>query len=135
MGWIKPTAITPARAWSTTPLPAPRSRSSVTRTSLSLPSRAPIRPAAPPAGLLATGPLAGTCWASALITSRAWTWPVPAIARGLLGMMLITVIGLLMAAAFARRYRLARRMGIAGSAAVTALDAVMLVPFHSPPGL
>jgi hypothetical protein len=26
--------------------------------------------------LLATGPVVGACWAAALITSRAWTWPV-----------------------------------------------------------
>lgn len=30
--------------------------------------------------LLATGPLAGSCWAAGLITSRAWAWPVPAAA-------------------------------------------------------
>ena len=28
--------------------------------------------------LLAAGPLVGGCWAAALITGRAWTWPVPA---------------------------------------------------------
>ena len=27
--------------------------------------------------LLVTGPVVGSCWAVALITSRAWTWPVP----------------------------------------------------------
>ena len=27
--------------------------------------------------LLMTGPVVGSCWAVALITSRAWTWPVP----------------------------------------------------------
>jgi len=27
--------------------------------------------------LLATGPLAGACWGTALITGRAWTWPIP----------------------------------------------------------
>ncbi len=27
--------------------------------------------------LLATGPVAGGCWAAALLTSRAWTWPAP----------------------------------------------------------
>ena len=30
--------------------------------------------------LLAAGPAVGLCWAVALITSRAWTWPVPAAA-------------------------------------------------------
>src|SRR5262245_38140951 len=35
--------------------------------------------------LLATGPLAGLCWAMALIVNRAWTWPAPVIARALPG--------------------------------------------------
>jgi hypothetical protein len=35
--------------------------------------------------LLATGPVVGACWAAALITSRAWAWPVPGIARFLAG--------------------------------------------------
>jgi hypothetical protein len=56
--------------------------------------------------LLATGPLVGACWGAALILNRAWTWPVlPIGARILIGAALITVIGLLAAAAFGRRYR------------------------------
>ena len=31
--------------------------------------------------LLAAGPVVGGCWAAALITGRAWTWPVPATVR------------------------------------------------------
>src|SRR6266403_275621 len=54
--------------------------------------------------LLATGPVVGGCWAAALITGRAWTWPVPATVLLLIGVVLITVIGLLAAAAFGRRY-------------------------------
>ncbi|MCI0690300.1 MAG: hypothetical protein L0Y54_24135, partial [Sporichthyaceae bacterium] len=27
--------------------------------------------------LLATGPLAGICWGTSLITAKAWTWPIP----------------------------------------------------------
>ena len=55
--------------------------------------------------LLATGPIVGACWAAALITSRAWTWPVPVAARVLFGLVLITVIGLLAVAAFGGKYR------------------------------
>ena len=47
--------------------------------------------------LLATGPVIGACWGTALILNRAWTWPVPAAAPILLGTALITVIGLLAA--------------------------------------
>jgi hypothetical protein len=31
--------------------------------------------------LLATVPIAGVCWAAALILSHVWTWPVPAAVR------------------------------------------------------
>ena len=77
--------------------------------------------------LLAAGPLVGGCWAAALITGRAWTWPVPGAARILFGAALISVIGLLAAAAFGRRYRSARRAGAAGCAGITALDSIMLI--------
>jgi hypothetical protein len=76
--------------------------------------------------LLATGPAVGACWGAALITSRAWTWPVPAPARLPFGLVLITVIGLLAAAAFGRRYRSVGRAGAAGCVGITALDAAML---------
>jgi hypothetical protein len=77
--------------------------------------------------LLATGPLVGACWGIALILNRAWTWPVlPVGARILIGAALITVIGLLAAASFGRRYRSAVRAGAAGCLGITALDATML---------
>ena len=77
--------------------------------------------------LLAAGPVVGGCWATALITGRAWTWPVPPAARLVFGAALITVIGLLAAAAFGRRYISARRAGTAGCVGITALDSVMLI--------
>ena len=77
--------------------------------------------------LLAAGPVVGGCWAAALITGRAWTWPVPATVRLLIGAALITVIGLLAAAAFGRRYLSARRAGAVACAGITALDSVMLI--------
>ncbi len=77
--------------------------------------------------LLATGPMVGACWGTALITSRAWTWPVPTTVRVLLGMTLITAIGLLAAAAVGRRYQSAGRAAAAGCIGITALDATMLI--------
>ena len=76
--------------------------------------------------LLATGPVVGACWGTALITSRAWTWPVPVIARILFGVVLITAIGLLTAAAFGSQYRSVGRAGTAGCAGITVVDAAML---------
>ena len=76
--------------------------------------------------LLATGPVAGACWATALITSRAWIWPVPVTARVLFGAALVTVIGLLAAAALGQQYRPVRRAAAAGCLGIAALDASML---------
>jgi hypothetical protein len=55
--------------------------------------------------LLAIGPLVGVCWAVALVTGRAWTWPVPLTARIVPGVMLVAVVGLLAVAARGIRYR------------------------------
>ena len=77
--------------------------------------------------LLATGPMVGACWGTALITSQAWTWPVPITVCVLLGMTLITAIGLLAAAAVGRHYQSAGRAAAAGCIGITALDATMLI--------
>jgi hypothetical protein len=73
--------------------------------------------------LLATGPAVGACWAAALITARAWAWPVPTAGRILFRLALVTVVGLLASAAFGTRCR----SGTAGWAAITALDVTMVV--------
>jgi hypothetical protein len=61
--------------------------------------------------LLATGPAAGACWAAALITGRAWSWPVPATARLAFGAVLLLAVLTLLAAATSRHsYQRTRRM-------------------------
>lgn len=75
--------------------------------------------------LLAAGPVVGVCWAVALITARAWQWPIPVPARVLFGVVLITVIGLLAAAATGRRYRLVCRAAAAACAGTALLDTTM----------
>lgn len=77
--------------------------------------------------LLATGPLAGACWAAALLTGRAWNWPVPAAARAAFGTALVAVIGALIAAAAGREYQTAVRTATTGCLGLLVLDAVMLV--------
>jgi hypothetical protein len=77
--------------------------------------------------LLATGPPVGACWAAALITGRAWTWPMPALAGIVPGLALVTVITLLAAAATSTRYRSAGRAGTAGCIGVIVLDASMII--------
>ena len=67
--------------------------------------------------LLAIGPLVGSCWAVALLTGRAWTWPVPLAARIVPGVMLVAVVALLAVAARGIRYRPVGRAGTAGCAA------------------
>jgi len=76
--------------------------------------------------LLGIGPVVGACWTAALITSRAGSWAVPLPARILTGLALITIIGLLAAAALSTRYRLAARAGIAGCIGIATLDAVLI---------
>ena len=75
--------------------------------------------------LLAAGPLVGLCWGIALVTARAWQWPVPVIARVVVGAALITVIGLLAAAVLGRRYRLVCRAAAAACAGTAVLDVVV----------
>lgn len=77
--------------------------------------------------LLAAGPAVGGCWAAALITSRAWAWPVPLAGRIVPGLVLITVVGLLAAAAFGTSYRLATRAAAAGCIGTALLDMVMII--------
>lgn len=72
--------------------------------------------------LLLTGPVVGACWGAVLLTGQAWTWPVPAGARVLAGVLLAAVIALLAAAARMPRYRLARRAAAAACAGLTAGD-------------
>jgi hypothetical protein len=76
--------------------------------------------------LLATGPVVGGCWAAVLITGRAWAWPVPLPARIGSGLVLLTVIGLLAAAALGTRYRAAARAGVAGCLGIAAIDALAI---------
>jgi hypothetical protein len=77
--------------------------------------------------LLGIGPAVGACWAAALITSRAWAWPVPPVARILPGLILIAVVALLVTAAFGTRYRLIACAGAAGCVGITVLDTVMII--------
>lgn len=83
--------------------------------------------------LLASGPVAGFCWAAALIAGRAWTWPVPAaISLGFGAALLLAVAGLAAAATSRRSYRRTRTAACAipliivldATAVTTALTAV-----------
>lgn len=76
--------------------------------------------------LLLTGPVVGGCWAAVLITGRAWAWPIPLPARIGFGLALLTVIGLLAAAALGTRYQAAARAGIAGCLGIAAIDTIAI---------
>jgi hypothetical protein len=81
--------------------------------------------------LLATGPVAGLCWAAALIGGRAWTWPVPATARLVFGaVLLVAVLALLVAATSQHSYQRTRLAMLASPVIlvldVTAITAVLL---------
>jgi len=77
--------------------------------------------------LLATGPVVGACWAAALIAGHAWTWPVPALVRLGLGLLLLTVAATLVIAGTRRAsYARTRATVVAGGLAILALDAAAL---------
>ena len=73
--------------------------------------------------LLATGPVAGACWAAALILSRAWTWPVPAAARLSFGAVLLLAVLVLAVAATSRHSYRRTRLTAAAGPVILALDA------------
>lgn len=73
--------------------------------------------------LLATGPLAGSCWAAGLITSRAWAWPVPGAARLAFGAVLLATVLVLLAAATSRRGYQRTRLAALALPVILALDA------------
>jgi hypothetical protein len=77
--------------------------------------------------LLAIGPLVGLCWAVALLTGRAWTWPVPLAARIVPGVMLVAVVALLAVAARGIRYRPVGQAGKAGCVGTAATDGFMII--------
>jgi len=77
--------------------------------------------------LLAAGPVVGACWAVALVTGRAWTWPVPVAVRIVLGVALVAVVALLAVAARGIRYRPVGRAGTAGCVGTAALDGFMII--------
>ena len=73
--------------------------------------------------LLATGPMAGACWAAALITGRAWTWPVPATARLAFGAVLLLAVLTLLTAATSQHSYQRTRLTMLASPVILALDA------------
>ena len=84
-------------------------------------SQAPGRRAA--RVLLATGPVAGACWAAVLVASRAWTWPVPAAVPLSAGAVLLLAVLALALAATSRRSYQRTRITAAASPAILLLDA------------
>ena len=76
--------------------------------------------------LLAIGPVVGACWVVALVTGRAWTWPVPVMIGIVPGLALVTAGILLGVASISTRYRSVARSGTAGCIGVMMLDLTMI---------
>lgn len=76
--------------------------------------------------LLATGPPVGVCWGAALVTARAWAWPVPAVAAIGFWVALVAVAGTLLVAATGTTSLQRARLGLAGGAGLLLLDLAML---------
>ena len=76
--------------------------------------------------LLATGPVAGACWAAALSLGRAWTWAAPGAARFAFGAVLLLVVMALLAAATSRRSYRRTRLTAAAGPVILVLDAIAI---------
>jgi len=72
--------------------------------------------------LLATGPLAGGCWALALLTGHAWQGPIPTAARLAFAALLLSVVALLVIAVRIDHPYQRRTPAIAGAGGVLLLD-------------
>jgi hypothetical protein len=76
--------------------------------------------------LLATGPVAGSSWAAALIVSHAWTWPLPGGVRLAFGSALLLAVLLLLLAATSRHSYQRTRLTILASPVILVLDATAI---------
>lgn len=76
---------------------------------------------------LMTGPMVGACWAALLISGKAWDWPVPLVARVLLGGLLLASIAALIMATRTKRFRAIRRSGVSGCLGLATVDASMIM--------
>ncbi|MCU7727943.1 hypothetical protein ODJ79_29855 [Actinoplanes sp. KI2] len=76
--------------------------------------------------LLGCGPVVGACWATLLISERAWTWPVPAGLRLAFGLTLVAVVAALGCAATARTTYRRTRVSAPGCLVLLLLDAGLL---------
>ena len=66
------------------------------------------------------------CWGTALIATKAWTWPVPKAAATLLGSVLLLAVAALAVAATSRHSYRRTRLAAGGGIAVIAIDVTML---------
>lgn len=76
--------------------------------------------------LLATAPLFAGLWGSALVTTHAWTWPLPGAVAVVFGMALIVVASTLVGVAVSNNLR-RTRLAFPAGAVLVLLDLGMLV--------
>ncbi|QFY10162.1 hypothetical protein GBF35_29125 [Nonomuraea phyllanthi] len=78
--------------------------------------------------LLATGPIMAAVWAAALLSGHAWDWPLPAPAKILYGVALLSAaIMLAFSALTTRNYRRMRRAVTSAAIGLILLDLVMMI--------
>ncbi|GIH25318.1 hypothetical protein Aph01nite_36280 [Acrocarpospora phusangensis] len=86
---------------------------------------APVRAAA--RLLLATGPLVGMVWGSALVSAEVWTWPVPTAVPVSVGAVLLMVVATLaLARAVSHHYKVLRRAVVSGACGLVLVDLAVL---------
>ncbi|MEO3862054.1 hypothetical protein [Acrocarpospora sp. B8E8] len=86
---------------------------------------APVRAAA--RVLLATGPVVGTVWASALVSAQVWTWRVPTAVPLSVGAALVMVVAALaLAQAVSHHYKAVRLAAASGACGLVLVDLAAL---------
>lgn len=77
--------------------------------------------------LLATGPVVGLAWAAVLVTSSAWTWPIPISGQVAVGLLFLAALGALLTTTL-NKAQIERTRATArfGALTVIALDAMLI---------
>ena len=76
--------------------------------------------------LIATGPIVGGCWGTALLLGHAWTWPIPIPVRVAFGLALLAAIAALITSATSRMNYARTRIAGAGALTLITLDMVLI---------
>lgn len=76
--------------------------------------------------LLGTGPVVGAIWGASLVTTRAWTWPIPMAVVAGFGILLVAVVVALIISVISRNSYRRTRIGLAAALGTVIFDGTIL---------